>query len=66
MRVVLIEHEDAVDERHHVGLLAVQVHLVLVNLALVENLVDQQQQPLRIAVDGLDVLQALLVVHTLL
>ena len=38
-----------------------QFHLVLVYLPFVENLVYQQQQALRIAVDGVNILQTLLV-----
>ena len=64
--VVVVEFEDAAHERHDVGLAAVQFHLVLVNLALVENLVHQQHQSLGITVDGLDVFQALFVVDALL
>ena len=61
--IVLIERADARDEGHQVGLGTVQVHLLLVYLALVEYLVHQEQQPLRIAVDGLNVGQALFVCY---
>ena len=47
------------DESHQVGLPAVQVHLVLVDFPFVEDLVDKEQQPLGVAVHGVDVLYAL-------
>ena len=42
----------------HFRLFAVQVHLFLVNLSDVKNLVDKQQKPLCVAVDGLYVVLA--------
>ena len=50
----LIQLAYAADKLHHIGLLTMQLHLFLVQAALVKNLVDQLQQALGIAVDGVD------------
>ena len=55
------ERTDAFSEAHQVGLLTVQVHLVLIYLSFIENLVDEQEQALCIAIDSLQVLPALAV-----
>ena len=59
--VVLIDFVDGGDEVVHVGLAAVQVHLLLVNLAHVENLVHQREDALGVAVDDAQVLLRLVV-----
>ena len=61
--IILVELADAADEVHQVGLTAVQLHLVLVNAALVQYLVDQQHQPVGVAVYGVDIRLALAVGH---
>ena len=53
-----VERYDAVQEFLELGFLAVQMHLVLVYLSLVEYLVHQKQQALGVAVDGVDFLFA--------
>ena len=53
------EGGDALDKLLQLGRLTVKAHLVLVNLALVQDLVYQEKQALRIAVDGVQVLLAL-------
>ena len=53
-----VERYDAVQEFLELGFLAVQMHLVLVYLSLVEYLVHQKQQALGVAVDGIDILFA--------
>ena len=59
--IILIEGVYSVDESHQIGLLAVQMHLVLVDLPLIEDLVDEQEQALGIAIDRLYILLILLI-----
>ena len=48
--IKLIERTDAADELYHIGFATMQLHLILVNFALIQYLVHKQQQALRIAV----------------
>ena len=61
MGIILIEGVYSVDESHQIGLLAVQMHLVLVDLPLIEDLVYEQEQALGIAIDRLYILLILLI-----
>ena len=60
---VLIEFAEVTDKSYHVSLLTVEAHLVLVNLPFVEDLVDEEQQPLRISVDRLHICLTVLIVY---
>ena len=55
MGVVAVGGPCALNELHHVGLLAMELHLALVNLALVEYLAEQQQQALCVSVDDVPI-----------
>ena len=48
------ERVDVIDEFHHVGLLGMQLHHALVNLPQVHHLVDEVEDALGIAADGLE------------
>ena len=58
---VVVEHlGDAGHEADEVGLLAMEVHLLLVDLSHVENLVDEVQDALCVTLDGVEVATGLL------
>ena len=55
------EIADISHEGHHLSILTLEAHLVLVDFPFVENLVDKDEQPVGVVVDGADVFLALLV-----
>ena len=59
--MIVEQVHDVYDEFDEVCLLTMQVHLVFVDFPLVQYLVHEQQQSLRVAVDGVDVLQVIAV-----
>ena len=52
--IILVDLVDGQQEGVHIGFLTVQLHLLLVYLANVQNLVDQSEYALCIAVDGVN------------
>ena len=53
LRLLGKERVDVANERHQIGLAHAHLHLSLVNLSEVHHLVDESQDTLRIAADGL-------------
>ena len=60
--IIGIKRYESLGVIHEIGLSAVQVHLVLVDATLVQDLVHQGEQSLRITVDGIDVILALRII----
>ena len=55
---IILEHLiDTLGIGHKVGLLTMQLHLLLINLTHIQNLVNQVQDSLGVAVNGIDVSQ---------